>query len=113
MVMAVVFRETWRHARRGRYCHCCTRRIEVGWLYLEHFSVCDGRPSSEALCLWCWVMRGSWVDSGPGFIPNPSYTLECLAGEADSMDPWPGVPRSWPLWVRMVRTLRRRAARPS
>lgn len=109
--MATVFRETWRYTRKPRRCDCCGRHLEIGWLYLDHFSVNDGRPSSEVLCLWCWVMRQSWVDAAEEFIPNPSFTAECLSGEADSMGPWPGPPRSWPLWVRMERVLRRRLAR--
>lgn len=106
--LATVFHERPHVARTPHTCTCCGGVIQSGAAYLSHFSVCDGRPASERLCFRCWWLREDYcAHSDENFTPNPSFTLECLRGEADMMGHWPGRPRLWPWWIRGLRLLER------
>lgn len=80
-------------ARKMARCWCCGGGIAVGDRYVVHFSVSDGMPSYEKLCLPCRDDRGAFGREHHIGDCSPSYFQQLLVncigeGDAESDARW-------------------------
>ena len=68
-----VWREEERKARKEHRCACCGATIKHGTKYLSHFSVFEGDPTTEALCLPCKRDRKKFVDAHGQYMTPGSF----------------------------------------
>lgn len=81
-------------ARKLYKCSCCSAPIEPGQRYLCHFSVYEGDPNQEKMCLTCRDARKVFsADPNHRLIPNPrsfdDFLEMCISeGDEDSQTKW-------------------------
>ena len=73
-----VWCETPRYARKQHRCFCCNGSILRGEQYIVHFSVYDGRPTSEKMCFECDKAQREFANAHDGIRHVPSAFLEVL-----------------------------------
>ena len=99
-------------ARKRHVCDCCHGLIEPGTIYVKHFSICDGDPTSEKCCAECKAARVEFADADGHMMATPSYSLEMLrecVAEAFRED-WTDEDKRWRVLLAGMYK-RRRAAR--
>ena len=74
-------------ARKPHKCSCCGGSIKAGEMYIRHFSVGDGSPTSEKCCLPCDAMRDEFdkihtACGTPGYMPE--LLRYCIDTERDA-----------------------------
>lgn len=80
-----------RKARKPHKCACCYGTIKAGEFYLVHFSVFEGSPTSEKMCLPCKADRAEFAAAHGGMMHTPSWVetgvRNCI-GEGDNDEQW-------------------------
>jgi hypothetical protein len=73
-------------ARKGHVCDCCAGPIQPGEMYIKHFSIHDGYPTSEKCCHPCQTMREKFREEH-GTVGNPGSMPplldQCIEAEED------------------------------
>lgn len=83
-------------SRKDHYCHGCGGTIPKGSSYIQHFSVFEGDPSHERMCLPCKTIMDAFTrEHGTQVSPDSLFDFlrDCLDEEgyldydADDLDP--------------------------
>lgn len=99
-------------ARKQHQCSTCDGLIRPGQVYVKHFSVFDGRPSSEKVCPSCVALIEKYKELHDGASWVPSHMRhavdDCIEQELD--DPEEGSSKRIRMWRAELRKMDARAA---